>query len=1080
MAGNDGKTSDGCLSLSSCLQTLYPKWSEALGYTDDGEILDEFVLLLSYFVDCGAPDLFVHPMSDIGQALVDCAKVNFGGQAGDIPLVLNTYHKFVACPKRERHVWCAQNCVDYATVKNLEQAYNDLKFSVQAHRKRTIHNDANNNWKCRRTLREKLHKISGILLEKFPENLYIHDGKPGLCYSNVKSQKWVQIAVNSPLSLCPRPPKYVILMPSSSKTPGTCVITCAEESVQSAAERSKDFKLQLIAAKSKVLTSVTICSCGTAFEDILTANNCRRLNLIACEVCKWCGCKEEEVYVTADTLTHSLVMFCPESMVEKALPVVRERASIIRAECEASICDVDYPGKNTNGLVACLSSGGFLVETDGQPSYERTCVLWVDSPEHRRKVSDEDLSEEYVKESLLKSVDRVVAVRKFRDFPESPMWGLVIMKDTMACSEAQKRFNKTGGKYRLEWINTEVKDIVMNFSIEKKLKNKIWVQFSSQRDFDVAKKFSWDEYWVMEAFFFDDRQAKFVFKRDRPDLYRLKHDICDLANVDVITVKHETISPCRWPENDLEYVKEELEAKCKKINYLHDHKIEFQPSKENDTHWLGTIRFESYHPFIPDKFHGDIGGVQLRNGMVFVSDGVREGMTVKIPRRAYLLLKKEIEKEETDFHGGMGVRVSDDEDELLVSVHFIWWNGGKMSSKLQDLHDMIRPVVICGVSKGITELVKTDQRPFQAIERWFQVSIDTADAAIASLLVYGRKDNRNQAAEYLKTQLADNSVQNGLRYDVIPVSGPSVPNGLLTNLLMKYGPTLDKLQIRSGCMNVHLDKHTRVLLCKGSPASVEALREELDVCCSELAGDAWKGLFTQSEECAACLNAIEDPRNPVHHLEICGHSYCSDCLVSQVTTQLSQKLLPISCVAEECETKLSLGDIVYACDKGHKCDVDKFVEVALQYHLARNRMICKPCPTPDCPVMFHTAVDDDKKFNCPRCNTDTCIGCLEKWHPGLSCEIKKEIDELDDEKLKSWIMEKPKTRKMCPSCKSGVEKMGGCDNVHCSSCSTSMCWKCLAFFKTSGECYDHIATKHRHDQPDMAVDQSDDELADYD
>ncbi len=1058
-------------TITSSLQTLFPKWSELIGHVEDEAVLDEVILLLSYFMDCEAPNLFVHPISEIGQAQLDCAKVNFGGQAGDIPLVINVFRKFCATRKRERHHWCAQNCVDYSTVKKLERAYMDLKCSLEGRCGQRIIGSS------KHTLGERLRTLSELLLKTRPEWLYIHDGRPGLNYRHVASLKHWSMSVDSTLSICPTPPKYVMLLPNNSRTGVLCSLTYDEIAVESAARGLPGFEMQLSEAKSKVVSCCKVAECGFGFQELLATNKSRRLKVLGEEVWKHCGCDEEEICVTVDPLTNCLLLYCPESAMEKAKTVLQERVKICKAECEAVIADVDYP--DGSYLVSCMTSGGFLVENDSQPTYERTMVLWVDSPQDQRKAADHLLTEEHVKETLLKAVKGIVAVRKFRDFPESTMWGLVVMKDTMACKAAANDFNRTGAKYTLEWINTEVKEIILFFSVEKKVKNIAWVQFTSSADYEEAKKFPWSDYWVMEASFFDEtKKAKFEFKRDRPDLYRLRNDISDLANVGVLDVRHESISPLQWPEEDLKFVENELESKFKAIDYLEKYEIEFLSRKEGDTQWKGLVRFESFHKFIPDKFHRDINSLPLKNGMVYANSGVREGITMKIPRRVYFLFKKEIQDHETDFHGSEGVRVSDvDSGRDIVSVHFLWWHGsGKCPDDLQHLQDLLKPTCVVGVDRAVGELLRTHHRPFRVMERWFQVAVLSADDASRMLLVYGKEESRVKAADYLKQLLTCERSADGPQYEIIPLSGPSVPGGLITLLVTKYGPTLDKLQVLAGGAVVHLDKQARLLLCRGSVSALETIKNELDNSCVELAGNAWKETFSRVFECVVCLTTIEDPKNPAFHLEICGHCYCTECLVSQVKTQISQKCLPISCVAEDCETKFSLDDILVACNKA-KEGTEKLVEVALQHHLARNRNICRPCPTPDCPVMFHTAVDNDKKFQCPKCDKSTCVDCEEKWHPGLSCEIKKEIENLDDEKLKSWIQKKPKFRKMCPSCKSGVEKSGGCDNVHCSVCSTSMCWKCLAFFKQSGDCYDHISTKHRNDRVDFV---DDEELMDYD
>ena len=1054
--------SENHTKLTSFLEKLYPTWSDVLSAIDDEAILDEVILLLAYYFDCEAPCLFVHPISEIGQVQLDCAKVNLGAQAGDMPLVINVYRKFCATPKRERHHWCAQHCVDYATVKKLDQAYSDLKCSTEGHIGCRI--IGNNN----KSLMEKLYHLGQLTLKTSPETVYLHDGMPGLSYLNVKSLERIRLTTDATLSLCPVPPKYILVMPN---TRNLCTLTCDEADVKSTADRNRSFELLLSRAVSKIVICTKICDCGTGFRDFICEDSYRRLKVLTNEVWKHCGCEEAEVHVTPDPITQSLMLFCPESFIGKVTAVVEERVKIIKAECEANFTDVDFP--ESSDVTGCVTAGGHLAETKSQPGYDRTLVFWVNSPKNRRKLMDEDLSEEYIKDTLLKSVKDVIAVRKFRDYPESAMWGLVIMKDTMACKDATRDFNRLGGKYRLQWINNVMSEIVLMFSVEKKLKNKVWVKFTTEQAFETAKRFPWNEYWVVETYFFDDRQAKFVFRRDRNDIYRLRNDIADLANVSVASVKHETISPLRWPEEDLNHVEDTLETKFKDMSYLESYDIQFLSRKQDDTQWQGVVRFESYHKHAPDKFHRDTGSVLLTNDMVFINNGVRDGLTMKIPRKVYYLLKKEIQEQETDFHGSVGVQISNPDDEI-VSVHFIWWNGGKMPDKLYNLMDLLKPVYILGADRGLGEILRNDHRPFKVIERWFQVAIVSAEESSRIIMIYGRQNERKKARDHLKSLHVSDSTKENTCYEIIPLSGPTVPSGLITTMINKYGYTLDRLQIISGCSITHLDKQRHAILCRGRPSDIQLVKEELDTCCSELAGNTWACLFTQVRECVACLCPIDNPRNPAYHLDVCGHPYCTECLISQIKTQMSQKLLPITCVAGECEAKFNIDDILAACNKGDESTA-KFVEVALQHHLSRNKPICKPCPTPDCPMMFHIPVDDDKRFDCPHCNTETCIGCQEKWHAGFSCEIKKEIDNLEDKKLKTWILKRPKFRKMCPCCKSGVEKMGGCDNVHCSSCATSMCWKCLAFFKTSGECYDHIATKHRNEPADYDYD---DELVD--
>lgn len=58
---------------------------------------------------------------------------------------------------------------------------------------------------------------------------------------------------------------------------------------------------------------------------------------------------------------------------------------------------------------------------------------------------------------------------------------------------------------------------------------------------------------------------------------------------------------------------------------------------------------------------------------------------------------------------------------------------------------------------------------------------------------------------------------------------------------------------------------------------------------------------------------------------------------------------------------------------------------------------------------------------------------------------------MDDSSLKKLGIKK------CPNCGEGIQKNEGCQHMTCLKCNSHICWNCLKFFKTSKECYDHLA-----------------------
>ena len=55
-----------------------------------------------------------------------------------------------------------------------------------------------------------------------------------------------------------------------------------------------------------------------------------------------------------------------------------------------------------------------------------------------------------------------------------------------------------------------------------------------------------------------------------------------------------------------------------------------------------------------------------------------------------------------------------------------------------------------------------------------------------------------------------------------------------------------------------------------------------------------------------------------------------------------------------------------------------------------------------------------------------------------------------------------KDLKICKKCKLVIQKIEGCNHMHCKppyGCNGHMCWQCGEFFETSGECYSHMQKK---------------------
>ncbi|GJV19835.1 zinc finger, C6HC-type containing protein [Tanacetum coccineum] len=92
------------------------------------------------------------------------------------------------------------------------------------------------------------------------------------------------------------------------------------------------------------------------------------------------------------------------------------------------------------------------------------------------------------------------------------------------------------------------------------------------------------------------------------------------------------------------------------------------------------------------------------------------------------------------------------------------------------------------------------------------------------------------------------------------------------------------------------------------------------------------------------------------------------------------------------------------------------------------------CPFKDCSALL---VNDGggavTSSECPHCNRLFCAQCKVTWHSGICCSEYQSLrkDERDPSDLMLMDLAKNNKWKRCPNCNFYVEKIDGCDDIHC-------------------------------------------------
>ncbi|EPQ50589.1 hypothetical protein GLOTRDRAFT_50245, partial [Gloeophyllum trabeum ATCC 11539] len=210
---------------------------------------------------------------------------------------------------------------------------------------------------------------------------------------------------------------------------------------------------------------------------------------------------------------------------------------------------------------------------------------------------------------------------------------------------------------------------------------------------------------------------------------------------------------------------------------------------------------------------------------------------------------------------------------------------------------------------------------------------------------------------------------------------------------------------------------------------------------------------SSQQQCPICFDAVSNP-----FALACGHAYCSGCLRHFLSTAGGIKQFPLQCLGDEgqCKEMISIPTVEQFL---RPAELDTLLEAVFQTYLDQHPDEFRYCTTPDCSQIYRLATSGTQPMalQCPSCLTSVCTAGHED-HPGQTCEEwKLHRDPAEQERLlNAWA--ETQGAKSCPSCKTIIEKNGGCNHIYCR-CGVHICWKCMGTFP-DGEIYTHLNAVH--------------------
>lgn len=236
--------------------------------------------------------------------------------------------------------------------------------------------------------------------------------------------------------------------------------------------------------------------------------------------------------------------------------------------------------------------------------------------------------------------------------------------------------------------------------------------------------------------------------------------------------------------------------------------------------------------------------------------------------------------------------------------------------------------------------------------------------------------------------------------------------------------------------------------------------------------------FLQStHSCEICFDERDGAE--FHYLEECRHFFCGDCLKAHCELHVEGgTVLNLLCPNHECKTMIApeiLRDVLDAdkLERWERLLLSKTLDVM------GDIVYC-----PRCNVAVVVDEDESSRLaHCANCFFAFCTECYEPWHARQQC-LEEESDSEDEETVKNknskskkkkekdkedgelslrrqqkLQREKERRKEMsnlsfirmmkqqgnyqyCPKCRMAVERISGCDMMHCSQCRAQFCWRC--------------------------------------